>query len=262
MSFDVVLPTVITLVTVVIVLLYQKFETRMASLFEEKEFQIRDVVFLVITMGIMVTIIVFVPQQAIQVLFLAAYSFVLFLFAYTAAEKWYLAVVPPAIFIALYLYFWNIWLLNIFAIVFAISVSIYLGGLFSWRTVLVFAGLITVMDVIQVFGTGFMGEAAGKAVALQLPVLVQVPTFPREGGIGLGLGDIFLGGLLSIQAMQKYDRKAGLVSALLLGLAFFVFEMLLFYYEFARFFPATLVVVAGWLLGLGVYRFARRADGS
>jgi hypothetical protein len=52
------------------------------------------------------------------------------------------------------------------------------------------------------------------------------------------------------------------VSALLLGLAFFVFEILLFYYEFARFFPATLVVVAGWVLGLGVYRLVRRADGS
>lgn len=262
MSFDIVLPTVISLVTVVIVLLYQKFESRMESLFEEKEFQIRDVVLLVVAMGVMVTIIVFVPQQAIQVLFLAAYSFVLFLFAYTAAEKWYLAVVPPAIFIALYLYFWNIWLLNTFAIIFAVSISIYLGGLFSWRTVLAFAGLITVMDVIQVFGTGFMGEAADKAITLRLPVLIQVPTFPRAGGIGLGLGDIFLGGLLSIQAMRKYGRKAGVVSAMFLGFAFFIFEILLFYYEFARFFPATLVVVAGWLLGLGLYRLAGREKGS
>lgn len=262
MLFDLVLPTIICLVTVVIVLLYRRFETRMKSLFEEKELQIRDVISLVVAMGIMVTIIVFVPQQALQVLFLAAYSFVLFLFAYTAAERWYLAVLPPIVFIALYLYFWNIWLLNIFAITFAISVSIYLGGLFSWRTVLVFAGLITVMDVIQVFGTGFMGEAAGKAIALRLPVLIQVPTFPREGAIGLGLGDIFLGGLLAIQTMQKYDRKAGIVSAVLLGFAFFIFEMFLFYYEFARFFPATLVVVAGWLLGLGVYRLARRVTSS
>ncbi|MDH5448089.1 MAG: hypothetical protein OEY24_05150 [Candidatus Bathyarchaeota archaeon] len=258
MLFDIVLPSVISVVTVAIVLLYAKFEAKIKLLFkEEKEFQIRDAVFLVIGMSVMVTAIVFIPQQAILVLFLAAYSFVLFLFTYIALEKWYFAVLPSIAFVALYFLSWNIILLNAFALLFAIFISIYLGGLFSWKTVLVFAGLITVMDVIQVFGTGFMGSAAGKFVELGLPVLIQVPTFPVDSWIGLGLGDIFLGGLLAIQTTQKYDRKAGVISAVSVGFAFLLFEIIMLNYEFAGYFPATLVVVGGWLLGLGVYRIIK-----
>jgi len=164
--------------------------------------------------------------------------------------------------LALYHFFWNNTLLNIFAVIFAIFISVYLGGLFSWTSVLVFAGLITVMDFIQVFGTGFMVEAANKFIKLELPVLIYVPTFPIENWIGLGLGDIFLAGLLGIQTAQKYGRRAGVISAISVGFAFFLFEIAFFYYEFANFFPATLVVVGGWLLGLGLYRIIKQKRAS
>ncbi|UCE95819.1 MAG: hypothetical protein JSV51_08970 [Candidatus Bathyarchaeota archaeon] len=253
MQFDIVLPSIVTLITVSIVWLYTRFEVKIKSLFEEKEFQIRDAVFLVVSMGTIVTIIVFVPQRALQILFLVAYSFVLFLFTYIAVEKWFLAVLPPIFFVGLYLSgFWNIIFLNVFAIIFAILISIYLGGLFSWKTVLVFAGLITIMDFIQVFITRFMGTAAGKFIDLRLPVLLQVPTFPRQGGILLGLGDIFLAGLLAIQIELKYGRKAGAISAVLTGFAFFIFEIAILNFEFAGFFPATLVVLFGWLAAFGI----------
>jgi len=264
MLFDIVLPSVISVVTIAIVWLYAKFETKIKSLFEEeKEFHIRDAVFLVITMGVMVTVIALIPQQAIMVLFLAAYSFILFLFTYIAVERWYFAVLPPIIFVALYIFSWSIILLNIFALLFVVFVSVYLGGFFSWKTVLVFAALITVMDVIQVFGTGFMVDAANKFIDLKLPVLIIGDTFPRQGKFVLGLGDIFLTGLLAVQATEKYNRKAGAISAVSVGLAFFLFEIIAFHYEeFARVFPATLVVVGGWLLGLGVYRIIKQKIAS
>lgn len=263
MLFDIVLPSVIGIVTVAIVLLYAKFETKIKSLFEEeKEFQIRDAVFLVIGMSAIVTAIVFIPQQAILILFLAAYSFVLFLFTYIAVDKWYFAVLPSITFVALYFLSWNIIMLNAFALLFAIFISIYLGCFFSWKTVLVFAALITVMDVIQVFATGFMGSAASKFIELELPVLIQVPTFPFESWIGLGLGDIFLGGLLAIQTTQKYDRKAGVISAVSIGFAFLVFEIIMLNYEITGYFPATLVVVGGWLLGMGLYRLFKERNDS
>lgn len=257
MPFDIVLPTVVTITAIAIVLLYGKFENKMKSLFEEKEFRIRDSIFLVIGMGIMVTIIAFAPQLAIQILFIIAYSFVLFLFTFIASDKWYLAVLPPAIFIVLYALgspFWNLLVLDVFAIVFAVFVSIYMGGLFSWKSVLVFALLITCMDVIQVFGTGFMGDAAVKFVALELPVLIKVPTFPFEGAILLGLGDIFLTGLMAIQLTLKYDKRAGVIAAISTGFAFLLFEIALFHLEFARFFPATVVVILGWAAGYGIVR--------
>lgn len=254
MMFDVVLPSIISIIAAATVLLYAEVEKKIKSVFEEKEFRVRDAVFLVISMGIMVTIIVIVPQQAIRALFLVAYSFVLFLFTYVVTEKWYFAVLPSAVFVALYLSsYWNLLLLNIFAIIFAVLVTVYLGGLFSWKTVMVFAALITVMDFIQVFGTGFMGASAEKLLDLELPIMLLVPTFPvkASGLLGLGLGDVFLTGLLAIQTAQKYGRNAGFISAIAVGFAFFVFEFIIFSYQYTGFFPATLVVVAGWLLGFG-----------
>ncbi len=258
MLFDVVLPTVVSMIAIATVLLYEKFEHKMKSLFEEKEFQIRDAVFLVLGMGIMVTIIVFVPGLAIQILFMVAYSFILFLFTYIASEKWYLALLPPAAFLLLYAFSWSILFLDIFAVVFSIVISIYLGGLFSWTTVLVFAGLITIMDFIQVFGTGFMGQAADKFINLRLPVLIVLPTLPGSGFppslIGLGLGDIFLTGLLAIQLTVKCGKRAGIISAITTGVAFFLFEIALLNFAFARYFPATLIVILGWLAGYAIVR--------
>jgi presenilin-like A22 family membrane protease len=257
--FDIILPSIVAAITIVSILLFERLKDKMKTLFEEREFRIRDAVFLVISMGAMVSIIVFVPQQAIRILFLVAYCFVLFLFTFVATERWYIAVLPSAVFATLYLSnLWNLFLLNAFAIIFAILVTVYLGGLFSWKTVLVFAVLITVMDFIQVFLTGFMGAAAETLVALELPILIQVPTFPREGDIRLGLGDIFLTGLLAIQTSQRYGRRGGFVSALAVGFAFFIFEIAIFSYKFMGYFPATLVVVGGWLLGLGVQRLFER----
>jgi presenilin-like A22 family membrane protease len=258
MLFDIVLPSVVSIITIAIVLLYEKFEHKMKSLFEEKEFQIRDAIFLVIGMGVMVTIIAFVPELAIQILFMVAYSFILFLFTYIASEKWYLALLPPAAFLLLYAFSWNLLFLDIFAVVFSLVISIYLGGLFSWVTVLVFAVLITIMDFIQVFGTGFMGQAADKFLNLGLPVLIVVPTFPGKGFplalIGLGLGDIFLTGLLAIQLTLKYGKRAGIISAITTGVAFFFFEIALLNFEFAEYFPATLIVILGWLAGYIIVR--------
>lgn len=268
MPFDIVLPLVVCIATMVTIWLHPKIQSRIKLLFrEDQELRVRDAFLLVVTMGIMITVVVFIPQQAIQILFLAAYSFLLFLFTYIAAEKWYLAVVPPVAFLALYSSsFWNVVALDFFALVFAVCISVYLSGLFSWKTVIAFAALITVMDVIQVMGTGYMGEAAGKFVELRLPVFVQVPLFPIQHeeftSILLGLGDIFLSGLLAIQTTQKFGRKAGFICAASIGLAFAVFEVAFFYSSFAAYFPATLVVVCGWLLGLGMYNLVRRVRSS
>ena len=253
MSFDIVLPSVISIAIVVMIWLHAKFEMKIKPLLGDKKFKIRDAIFLVAAMGVMVAIVVLVPTRAIQVLFLMAYSFVLFLFTYIASDKWYIALLPPVAFVMLYVFFWNIFLLNLFALIFAILVSIYLGSMFSWITVSIFAGLITLMDIFQVFVTRLMGASAEKLIELELPIAIWVPTFPNEGAILLGLGDIFLAGLLSIQTAQKYNRKAGFVAALSIGVAFLIFEAIVLYTGFSDYFPATIVVVSGWLLGLGLF---------
>jgi len=263
MLFDIALPAVVCVITIAIVWLYPKFRTKIESLFEDKKFGVLDAVFLVIAMGVMVTVIVLIPEQVIQILFLGAYSFVLFLFTYIAVERIYFAVLPPIFFLALYFSdFWGPLSSTLFAVVFVISISVYVGSLFSWTTVLVFAALITVMDVIQVIGTKFMGEAADKVMGLQLPVAIRVPMFPITGEAILGLGDLFLAGLLSIQTSRKYNVWAGIMSAISIGIAFFIFEVLAIYFKLHIYFPATIVVVCGWLLGFGLFYLIRRKGSS
>ena len=262
MEFDVLLPTVIFFVVTVSVFLYQKIEKRMSSLFGERELTPRDAVLMVVSTGVMVTVIAFVPSQAIQIVFLAAYSYMMFSFTYVALERWYLAVLPPIVFLLLYFLYWELLVFDLFVVVFAVIIPVFLGALFSWKTTAIYAGLLTIMDVIQVIGTGFMGAAATKMIDLRLPVLLVVPTYPAGHTIGLGLGDIFLAGLLAIQTASRRGQTAGLLTAATIGIATFLFEVALFSTEYAGFFPATVVVMAGWGAALGLSRLIRLGQSS
>jgi len=251
MKVDVVLPFTLFLITTAVSLLYVKFEGKIKSLLGGKEFRLRDAILLVVAMGVMVTILVFIPEVAILAFFLFIYSLVLFTFTYLVTPKWYVAVLPPAVFIFLYFYFWNLYWLNLFAVVFAVFVSIYLGSLFTWKTTAAFAALLTLMDVVQVLGTRFMVVSSEKMIGLLLPTMVILPTFPSEGRIILGLGDIFLSGLLVIQTTRRYGRKFGIVSTISIASVFLLLETILLNFV-VRFFPATVMVICGWLAALGM----------
>lgn len=257
MIIDILLPAVLFLITVTVVFLYTKFEGKFRSFFGEKELRLRDIILIVATMGVMITVLVFIPSIAIMVGFLYVHSMVLFLFTYMVIPKYHLAILTPAIFVALYLLYrstlwWNLYLLNLFAITFSILVSVYMGSLFSWKTTTLFVALLTIMDTIQVFGTRFMVVASEKMLQLNLPVVIILPTFPSQiGFMELGLGDIFLAGLLSIQTTQKYGKRFGLASMISIAVVFMMLEMILLNYR-VPFFPATVLVIAGWLIALGV----------
>ena len=258
MEFDVLLPALVFSLTTVTVLLYQRFKGRFTSIFGEKKITVRDAVLMVAFMGLMVTAVVFIPKLAVQIIFVAAYSYVMFSFTYVLLKRWYAAAILPIVFILSYTFYWKLWVFNIFVAVFAVMIPLYIGALFSWKTTWVFAAVLTVMDVIQVFGTGFMGESAVKMIELKLPVALLIPTFPAGRMIGLGLGDIFLAGLLAVQTALKENRKAGILTAAAIASALFIFEVALFNVAYFRFFPATVVVIAGWLAGIGVTRATTR----
>ena len=258
MYIDVLLPSVLFIIIVLSIFLQRRLEKRMTILIEESRISLREAFLIVVFMGIAVTAIAFIPGMAIQIIFLTAYSYVLFFFVYVAYKRWYLAIIPPIIFVYSYLHYWNLIVFNIFAAIFSIIITIYASGLFSWRTVWIFAILLTIMDVIQVFFTGFMGQSAVKMMRLKLPVMLLLPTYPHGLPIGLGLGDIFLASLLSIQMASKYGVKAGVLTAATNSLAMFIFEAALLNTMFAQFFPATLVVIAGSALGLWTTRMMRR----
>lgn len=211
---------------------------------------------------------------------LAAFSFSTMLFEARKSEvqeRWYLAIQPPALFVLLFVFFnvvydgtpvWYPILLDVFALTFAVLIVLYLGSLFTWKTVLIFASLLTIVDIILVLVTGSMVVAAQQFTGLGLPVLVYLPNVPlitAPQGIlsffgflprGLGLGDFFFAGILALQTFKRFGKQAGYTSIVTMTISFAVFEA--FLPEIAILlepllqreiggFPGTLMIVLGWL---------------
>lgn len=257
MQFDVALPTAVFLIALASTLLYEKIEKRVKTMFEEKEFTIRDAALLVIAMGTMVSVLVIFPTQAILVLFLWVFSVALFMITYMISQKWYLGPIGPAVFLALYFVFegtsvWNFWLLDLFAVIFVVFITVYVGSLFTWKTTLAFALLLTIMDVIQVLYTGYMVKTSEKIIGLYLPVFIVLPVVPSlNTWLGLGLGDLFLTGLLSIQTAKRYGRQVALISVLAIAIVFGIVEAFMLTYFPNQALPATVMIFGGWLVIIG-----------
>jgi presenilin-like A22 family membrane protease len=240
--------------------LNKKTEGKLKGSLEDREFQVRDAALLVGLMAVMITLIVFVRQISVimMVLFLFSYSMLLFTFSYLfSRNRWYVGIVPPAVFILLYVLLretdvWIYYLSNIYGLVFAVLITLYLATLFTWKTTAVFGVLITIMDIILVLVTKTMVEAASAAMRLSLPVLVSVPLIPlniTDRGIlmmSLGLGDFFFAGLLAIQTLKQYGKRYAVLSAVTMTVSFFIFEALILNYQI-RAFPGTLMIVCGWV---------------
>ncbi|MGD2066632.1 MAG: hypothetical protein PVI43_05630 [Candidatus Bathyarchaeota archaeon] len=252
MIVDVLLPSALFLVGVIVVFLYSRVDKKVDTLVGGQELHLKHVIPLVLGIGVMVTVVLFIPEHALLGLFMFAYVAILFLFSFLLAPKWYLAVAPPVLFLLSFFYFWNDYTFNLFAILFGISVAVYMGSLFTWKTTVAFASLVTIMDIIQVLITGHMGEAFDTAKALGLPAFIKLPMFPTPGLTYLGLGDLFLFGLLCIQSTRKYGRNFGFKSTLLMAVVYLLLQtVLLNYYPLENGFPATVLVISGWLVTLG-----------
>jgi presenilin-like A22 family membrane protease len=203
---------------------------------------------------------------------LAAFAFFALLYEQKRAdtrERWYLAVLPPALFILLYLVYngttlWFPYLLNTYGVIFAVLVTLYLGSLFTWKNLFIFAGLLTVMDIVLVLFTGVMVTAAKQVAGLGLPVLISLPTIPlivtEEWGVqymSLGLGDFFFAGILATQTYKKFGKRTAVLSALTMSLSFAIFEAFLLNYQWGAF-PGTLMIICGWLPVVAWKLFAER----
>jgi hypothetical protein len=196
----------------------------------------------------------------------------------TAKSRWYLAAQPPTLFLFLFVFFnflhttgttqiWFPLLMDLFGFTFAILIILYLSSLFKWKTVGIFAVLLTIMDIILVIGTGTMVQAATQFTGLGLPVLVYLPNVPLieavPGNInffgyaprGLGLGDFFFAGVLAVQTFKKFGNKTGYATVVSMAIAFGIWEA--FLGDILRWlgpivgrdiggFPGTLMIVCGW----------------
>ncbi len=192
--------------------------------------------------------------------------------AASKSSRWYVAAQPPAIFVLLFVFFnflyggtiqvWYPVLMDVFGLTFAILIILYLSSLFTWKTVGLFAILLTVMDIILVIGTPIMVGAAKQFTGLGLPVLVYLPNVPfvysAQGALlsrGLGLGDFFFAGVLAVQTYNKFGKKTAFVAAVAMVVAFGLWEA--FLYDIInglipivgrniQGFPGTVMIISGW----------------
>ena len=173
--------------------------------------------------------------------------------------RWYMAVMSPALFLIIYfLYMFesiplvSLVLLDVSGVIFAVLITLYLSSLFSWRSVFIFAVLLTIMDIILVLFTGIMITAATHVAGLGLPVLISVPTLPiamTTDGIRfltLGLGDFFFAGTLATQTYKKFNKRSAIISTITMTISFGVFEAFLLSTDFGAF-PGTLMIIVGWV---------------
>jgi hypothetical protein len=159
-------------------------------------------------------------------------------------EKWYVAAQPAAIFVLLFIFFnilynsgtaaiWSPYLMDAFALTFAVLIVLYLSPLFNWKTVGLFAVLLTTMDIILVIGSTAMLTAATKFTSLGLPVMVILPNIPlvlKHSLLqyqGLGLGDYFFAGILAAQTYKKFGMKTAIVAAVAMAVSFGIWEAFL-----------------------------------
>jgi len=193
------------------------------------------------------------------------------------SSRWYVAAQPPAVFVLLFVFFnflydgsiqvWYPLLMDTFGLTFAILIILYLSSLFSWKTVGLFAVLLTIMDIILVIGTPVMIGAAKQFTGLGLPVLVYLPNVPLVAASpgyasffgfaprGLGLGDFFFAGVLAVQTFNKFGKKTAFIAAAAMALAFGIWEAFLpdiitglipIVGRNIQGFPGTLMIISGW----------------
>ena len=105
MIVDVLLPSVLFLIGAIVVFLYSRLDKKVNYLVAGQKLRLKHVILLVVAIGTMVTVIVSIPQYALLGIFLFAYTALLFLFTYLIAPKWYLATVPPVLFILSFFYY-------------------------------------------------------------------------------------------------------------------------------------------------------------
>jgi hypothetical protein len=188
-------------------------------------------------------------------------------------SRWYVAAQPPAVFVLLFITFnvfysgaleiWTPYLMDVFGFTFAILIILYLSSLFSWKTVGLFAILLTTMDIILVIVTPVMVTTATTFTRIGLPVLVYLPNVPfvysaTTGAMllrGLGLGDFFFAGVLAVQTFNKFGKKTAIIAIAAQAIAFGIWEA--FLPDILAYlnpivgrniggFPGTLMILSGW----------------
>ncbi|VVB97097.1 Uncharacterised protein [uncultured archaeon] len=156
------------------------------------------------------------------------------------------ALLSGLIYPILYFNYWNIYTFNLIACLFAIFIILLMSNLIKWNLLKLFFVLLLIMDIILVFITKDMVHLGNKIVSLQIPILIFIP-FGQ--GITIGLGDVFIIGLLCVR-FTKEKEYAGTKSMVFVWITAALFLIVLFIvatYLPRQPYPATIFVALSFM---------------
>lgn len=244
MQVDLVLPTLSFVFLNLLLWTYPRVKPRLRRFMEEGELRIKDAIGLVLILAVVVAILAITPASLLMLLSLAGIGFVLNLTSLIFTGNRWISLILPIIFYLCFFFFWNLGLLNLFALILALGTSLILSSVFPWKSSIIFVALLSIIDIIHVFGTEMMVEVGQKGISLGLPIMLLLPAYPAEGYLGFGLGDLFVAGLLSVKNWERFGRKAGLITSI--HISIFI-GLLMPFLDLFGVLPATVFIFAGWL---------------
>jgi len=247
MQIDLILPTVSLVFLNAIVWAYPRVEPRMKRFMEGGEFTVKDALGLAIVLAVSIAVLALTPSALLLILSMIGIGFVLNLTSLIITGNRWISVILPSIFYVCFFFFWNLKLLNLFAIILAFGTSLILADVFTWRSSLAFIAVLTLIDVIHVFGTKMMIEVGARASGMELPLLLRLPTYPVQGEMMLGLGDLFVASLVTIRNWERFGGKAGLITSIYIAIFLLSIVPLFQAFRALQALPATIFIVAGWI---------------
>lgn len=156
------------------------------------------------------------------------------------------AILFGLIYPILFFNYWNIYTFNLIAVLFVVSVILLMSNIIPWNILKLFVVLVLIMDITLVFITRDMVVLGNKILSLQIPILILIPF---GNGVAIGLGDIFITGLLCLQ----FTKEKGYTKNLSLGFIWtttallFILLFMLTVYLPKRMYPATIFVALSFI---------------
>ena len=93
MIVDVVLPSTLFLIGVIVFFLYSRVDKKVDRLVAGQKLSLKHAIMLVVAIGIMVTVVVSIPKYALLGIFLFAYAAILFLFAFLLVTYYHMIII-------------------------------------------------------------------------------------------------------------------------------------------------------------------------
>jgi hypothetical protein len=151
------------------------------------------------------------------------------------------ALISGLMYPILYFNYWNTYTFDLIAVLLGVSLILLMSNIISWKVVKLFFALLLIMDITLVFITKGMVTLGNKILSQQIPILIHIP-YGR--GISIGLGDIFILGLLGLLFTKEkgYKNNKSLKFMWMTTALLFIILYLVSSFLPERTYPATIFV--------------------